>query len=325
MARGGAHGRNGVDSPRRPEDLAKRRAHNQRRMLIAAAINAALIVAGVLGGVLTGSLALLSDAGHVLSDLGAIGLAALAGRVAARPGGPRQTFGYQRTEVIAALLNGLVLVAIATLIVVAAVSRLGDPPAVSGGGVVALGLVGLAGNAAATWVLAQGRREDINLEAVLRHSAADALGSLGVVVSGTVILVTGWDPIDPLVAIAIAILILASSLRIVREPLDVLMEAAPSGVDVGAIARSVCAVEGVRAVHDLHVWSVTAGFEALSAHVVVGRGKDRDRARREVEFVLQDGYGIDHTTLQMEEEADEALLQIQTRADPTDRPPSARA
>jgi cobalt-zinc-cadmium efflux system protein len=294
-------------------------------MLVAAAINAALIGAGVAGGILTGSLALLSDAGHVLSDLGAIGLAVLASRLAARPGGPRQTFGYQRTEVIAALLNGLVLVAIATLIVVTAVNRLGDPPDVSGAGVVALGLVAMAGNGAATWVLAQGRREDVNLEAVLRHTAADALGALGVVISGTVILATGWDPIDPLLAIAIALLIFASSLRIVREPLEVLMEAAPPGVDVEAIARSVCAVDGVRAVHDLHVWSVTAGFEALSAHVVVGRGEDRDRARREVEFVLQDRYGFDHTTLQMEEEADEALLQIRTRADSTDGPPSARA
>ena len=294
-------------------------------MLVAAAINAALIGAGVVGGVLTGSLALLSDAGHALSDLGAIGLAALASRLAARPGGPRRTFGYQRTEVIAALLNGIVLVAIATLIVVAAVSRLGDPPDVSGGGVVALGLVAMVGNGAATWVLAQGRREDVNLEAVLRHSAADALGSLGVVVSGTVILVTSWDPIDPLVGIAIAILILASSVRLVREPLDVLMEAAPSGVDVEGIARSVCAVDGVRAVHDLHVWSVTAGFQALAAHVVVGRGEDRDRARREVEFALQDRYGIEHTTLQMEEEADDVLLQVETRAHPTGGSPSARA
>jgi cobalt-zinc-cadmium efflux system protein len=325
MARGGAHRGDGVDRLHGPETLAARRVHNQRRMLVAAAINAALIGAGVVGGVLTGSLALLSDAGHALSDLGAIGLAALASRLAARPGGPRRTFGYQRTEVIAALLNGIVLVAIATLIVVAAVSRLGDPPDVSGGGVVALGLVAMVGNGAATWVLAQGRREDVNLEAVLRHSAADALGSLGVVVSGTVILVTSWDPIDPLVGIAIAILILASSVRLVREPLDVLMEAAPSGVDVEGIARSVCAVDGVRAVHDLHVWSVTAGFQALAAHVVVGRGEDRDRARREVEFALQDRYGIEHTTLQMEEEADDVLLQVETRAHPTGGSPSARA
>ena len=217
-------------------------------MLIAAAINAGLIVVGVVGGVLTGSLALLADAGHVLSDLGAIGLALVAVALAARSGGPRRTFGYQRTEVIAALVNGVTLVAIAVLIVVAALDRLGDPPDVEGAGVLVLGVVGLAGNAAATWVLARGEREDINLEAVLRHSVADALGSLGVIVSGVVILTTGWNPIDPLVGIAIAVLILASSVRLVREPLDVLMEAAPPGVDVDAVARAIGSVDGVRAV-----------------------------------------------------------------------------
>jgi cobalt-zinc-cadmium efflux system protein len=266
-----------------------------------------------LGGVLTGSLALLADAGHVLSDLGAIGLALLAVALAARSGGPRRTFGYQRSEVIAALLNCVTLVAVAVLIVVAAADRLGDPPEVNGTGVLVLGMVGLAGNAAATWVLAGGQREDLNLEAVLRHSAADALGSLGVIVSGAVILATDWKPIDPLVGIAIAVLILASSVRLVREPLDVLMEAAPPGVDVEAVAEAICSVDGVRAVHDLHVWSVTPGFEALAAHIVVAHGADRDRARREVEFVLRDRYAIEHTTLQMEEEADDdALLEVQT-------------
>jgi cobalt-zinc-cadmium efflux system protein len=301
-------------APGGPDALAVRREGNRRRMLVAAAINAALITAGVVGGVLTGSLALLADAGHVLSDLGAIGLAVLAGRFAERPGGPRRTFGFQRSEVIAALFNGLALVAIAVLIIVAAIHRLGDPPDVEGAGVIVLGLVGLAGNAAATLVLARGQREDINLEAVLRHSAADALGSLGVVASGTVVLATGWNPIDPLIGIAIAALILASSVRLVREPFDVLMEAAPPGVDVEAIARAIGSVAGVREVHELHIWSVTAGFEALAGHVVVARGQDRDRVRREVEFVLRSRYGIKHTTLQMEGEADDdALLQVQTR------------
>ena len=156
-------------------------------MLIAATINAGLIVVGVVGGVLTGSLALLAHAGHVLSDLGDRARFGGGGLVA-RSGGPRRTFGYQRTEVIAALVNGVTLVAIAVLIVVAALDRLGDPPDVEGTGVLVLGAVGLAGNAAATWVLARGEREDINLEAVLRHSVADALGSLGVIVSGVVIL-----------------------------------------------------------------------------------------------------------------------------------------
>jgi cobalt-zinc-cadmium efflux system protein len=290
---------------------------NRRRMLIAAAINAALVAAGVVGGILTGSLALLADAGHVLTDLGAIGLALLAVRLATRSGGARRTFGYQRSEVMAALVNGIALVAVSVVIIVAAIDRLSDPPEVKGAGVIVLGLVALAGNGAATWTLAGGQREDLNLEAVLRHTAADALGALGVVVSGVVVLATGWNPVDPAIAIAIAILILLSSVRLVREPLDVLMEAAPPGVDVEALARSVCSVPGVSAVHELHVWSVTAGFEALAAHVVVARGEDRDRARREVEFLLRDRYGIDHTTLQMEEAADEdTLLQVQTRPGP---------
>ena len=188
MAQAHAHGP-GIERgavPGGPDALAARREGNRRRMLVAAAINAALIVAGVIGGILTGSLALLADAGHVLSDLGAIGLALVAAALAARSGGPRRTFGYQRTEVIAALVNGVTLVAIAVLIVVAALDRLGDPPEVEGAGVLVLGVVGLAGNAAATWVLARGQREDLNLEAVLRHSVADALGSLGVIVSGVV-------------------------------------------------------------------------------------------------------------------------------------------
>jgi cobalt-zinc-cadmium efflux system protein len=282
-------------------------------MMIALAINLAMLAAAAVGGVLTGSLALLADAGHVLSDVGAILLALLAAALAARSGGPRRTFGYQRTEVIAALVNGVALVAIAVLVVVAAINRLGDPPSVEGAGVIALGVVEVLGNGAATWVLARGRRDDLNLEAVLRHSAVDALGSLAVVVSGTVILATGWDAIDPLASIVIAILILASSIRLVREPLDVLMEAAPSGTDVDAIARAVGSVPGVREVHELHVWTVTPGFETLAAHVVVARGEDRDRARREVEFLLRDRYGVEHTTLQMEEEADDAaLLQVQT-------------
>jgi len=282
-------------------------------MKIALAINVAMLAAAAVGGILTGSLALLAESGHVLSDVGAIVLALLAAALAARSGGPRRTFGFQRSEVIAALVNGVTLVTIAVLVVVAAINRLGDPPSVEGAGVIVLGVVELFGNGAATWILARGHREDLNLEAVLRHSAADALGAIAVVVSGAVILATGWRAIDPLASIAIAALILASSIRLVREPLDVLMEAAPPGVDVDAIARSVGSIPGVREVHELHVWTVTPGFEALAAHIVVAPGEDRDRARREVEFLLRDRYGIEHTTLQMEEEVDDAaLLQVQT-------------
>jgi cobalt-zinc-cadmium efflux system protein len=179
--------------------------------------------------------------------------------------------------------------------------------------VLVLGLVGLAGNAAATMVLAGGEREDINLEAVLRHSFGDALSSFGVAVAGFVILTTGWDLIDPLISILIAVLIAASAWRPLKEPFDVLMEAAPSGMDVRTVGEAMCSVPDVIEVHDLHVWTVTSGFPALSAHVTVAAGGDRDRARRGVEGVLHERFGIDHTTLQMVEatRVDGALIQIE--------------
>jgi cobalt-zinc-cadmium efflux system protein len=291
--------------------LGARRADTRRRLWIALAINVAMLVAEAIGGLITGSLALLADAGHVLSDVGAIGLGLVAGGLAARPGGPRRTFGYQRTEVIAALVNGITLVVIAVLVAIAAVDRLGDAPEIEGVGVVALGAFGLAGNVAATWVLARGERKDLNLEGVLRHSVADALGSVGVVVSGTVILATGWDAIDPLVSLAIAALIFASSVRLIAEPINVLMEAAPAGMDAEEIAQEMCELEHVRAVHDLHVWTVTAGFEALSAHVVVDPEADRDLVRRRLEVMLRERHEIGHITLQMEEEAPPELLDVE--------------
>jgi cobalt-zinc-cadmium efflux system protein len=281
-------------------------------MRVALAINLAMLVAAVVGGLLWNSLALLADAGHMLSDLGSIVLGLVAATLASRATGPRRTFGLQRSEVLAALANGIVLVAVAVLIVAAAVGRLGDEPEIAGAGVLGVGVLGLAGNAAATWVLSTGDRADLNLEAVLRHSLADALGSLAVVVSGAVILITGWTPIDAVVSLGIAVLIGISSVRLITGPLDVLMEAAPAGVDIEELGRAMCKVAGVRAVHELHVWTVTSGFDALAAHVVVDRDADRDRARRELELLLRDSYGIEHTTLQMEEHVPGGLLQVDT-------------
>ena len=289
-----------------------RRAGNRRRMRAALAINGGLLVVGIGGGLLFDSLAVFADAGHVLSDLGAIALGLAAAALAGRGAGSQRTFGYHRGEVLAALVNGLVLVAIAAVIVIAAIGRLSDPPGIDGAGVLIVGLVGLAGNAWATVVLARGERSDINLEAVLRHSAADALGSLAVIAAALAVLVAGWERADPIASIAIALLILASSVRLVREPFDVLMESAPPGLDVDELAAAMCRVEGVSQVHELHVWTVTSGFEALAAHVVTAEGVDRDRARRELEFMLRASYGIEHTTLQMEEAADPGeLLQVQ--------------
>jgi len=280
-------------------------------MQLALAINAAMLAAAVVGGLLTGSLAVLADAGHVLSDVGAIALGLAGAALATRPGGPRSTFGLQRSEVLAALVNGLALVVIAALVAIAAVGRLSDPPEVEGAGVLAIGLFGLAGNVAATWVLVRGDRSDVNLEGVLRHSFADALGSLAVIASGAIVLATDWLEADPVAGLVVAVLILLASVRLVREPLGVLMETAPAGLDIDELGRALVDVEAVHEVHELHVWTVTSGFVALSAHVVVTAGSDRDLARRELEYLLRQRYDIRHTTLQMEEEAEEgALLQV---------------
>jgi cobalt-zinc-cadmium efflux system protein len=288
---------------------------NRRRMAVALAINAVLLGAGVAGWLVFDSVALLADAGHVLSDVGAIGLGLLAATLAARPASGRRTFGLQRGEILAALLNGLALVAIAVLVFVQSISRLSDPPEVEGAGVLAIGLLGLAGNAAAAVALAGGDRDDINLEAVLRHSAADALGSLGVVVAGAVVLATGWLEADPIAGLVIGALILFGSWRLVREPLEVLLEAAPEGLDVEEIGRAMVAVPGVREVHDLHVWTVTSGFPALSAHVVVDRGAGRDQVLAQMERMLAERFDIQHTTLQVVECADpEQLIQLQRRS-----------
>ncbi len=278
----------------------------------ALAINLGLLVAEAIGGVITGSLALLADAGHVLSDAGSIVLALIAVRLATLPAAGRRTFGYQRSEVLAALVNGLLLVAVSIAIAIAAIGRFGDPPEIDGWGVLALGVFGLAGNVAATVVLARGQREDINLEGVLRHSVADALGSIGVIIAGAVVLLGGSPVVDPIVGLLIAVLILASSWRLIKEPVDVLMEAAPAGVDVDGIGEAICQEQGVRSVHDLHVWTVTAGFGAIAAHVVVAQDADRDLIRRRLELTLRDGYGIEHTTLQMEEEASQELLRVES-------------
>src|SRR3954470_7028628 len=286
------------------------RAGNRRKMTLALGINALLLVAGVVGALLFGSVALLADAGHVLSDVGAIALGLFAAAMAARPARGRRTFGLQRGEILAALVNGLMLVAIARIVFTEAIGRLSDPPSIEAGGVLAVGLIGLAGNAAATLVLLAGDRKDLNLEGVLRHSAADALRSLGVVVSGGILLASGWRYADPIAGLLIGVLVLVGSYGLVRDAFDVLMEAAPAGIDVQEVGRAMVAVPGVREVHDLHVWTVTSGFPALAAHVRTDPSDDVDEIRSRVEAVLHERFEIHHTTLQM---MAERLLSIEDR------------
>jgi cobalt-zinc-cadmium efflux system protein len=267
-------------------------------MAIALAVNLAMFAAAVAGWLLFDSVALLADAGHVLSDIGAIGLGMAAAWAAARPARGRRTFGLGRAEIFAAFANGVVLIAVAALVFVEAISRLSDAPEVNGAGIAAVGAFGLIGNAIATVVLARGDRDDLNLEGVLRHSAADALGSLGALVAGLVVVAGGPEEADAVAGLLIGCLIVLGSWRLIRDPLDVLLESAPRGIDVGEVGAAMAAVAGVREVHDLHVWTVTSGFPALAAHLRTDPHGDQDAIREEVETVLRERFAITHTTLQ---------------------------
>jgi len=285
---------------------------NSRRMALAFAINVAMLAAAVAGWLAFDSVALLADAGHVLSDLGSITLGIGAAWAASRPARGRRTFGLKRTEIFAALANGIALVAVAVFVFSEAIGRFGESVDVDGAGVAAVGAFGLAGNGVATWVLARGDRSDINLEGVLRHSAADALGSVGALAAGLVILTGGPREADAVAALFIGSLILLGSWRLIRDPLDVLLESAPRGLDVGEVGDAMCRVPGVREVHDLHIWTVTSGFPALAAHLRVDPHRDLDEVRIEVEKLLRERFGITHTTLQT---MSEPLLDIEDRRD----------
>ncbi|MBA2476638.1 MAG: cation transporter [Actinobacteria bacterium] len=279
----------------------ERLADRSRRPL-AVVLGLTLAFAGVeaAGGVLTGSLALLADAGHMLADASFLGLALFAAWLGGRPSTPRRSFGFARAEILAALANGLALVAVALLLLFEGARRLGERGDVLGGWMLGIALGGLAVNVAGASILARAGRESLNVRAAFRHVVADLLGSLGVIAAALTILLTGWTLADPLVSILIALLVLASSWDVLRDSLSILLEATPRGIDAEQVGNSMAAVEGVFEVHDLHVWTITSGFPALSAHVLVGRRQDCHAVRRELESVLRERFGIRHSTLQVE-------------------------
>jgi cobalt-zinc-cadmium efflux system protein len=277
------------------------------------ALTLAFTAVEIVGGLLTGSLALLADAAHMLSDNLALGVALLAVWLAGRPSTPERSFGYQRAEILAAFVNGLLLLALAVWIFVEAWGRLSDPPEVLAGWVAVVAVAGLAVNLAAAAILHRGGHDTLNMRAALRHVLADAIGSAGVLVAAFIILFTGWRYADPLAGMAIALLILASSWTILRDSVHILLEGAPRGMDTRRLGRRLTEVPGVVEVHDLHVWTITSGFPALAAHVLVERDEDCHARRRELEDVLLREYGIEHTTLQVDHVAPPRLVSIQSR------------
>jgi len=284
------------------------RGASRRALAIALAITATFTVVEVVGGVLTGSLALLADAVHMLSDNVSISLALVAVWLAAKPSTPERTFGFKRAEVLAALANGVTLVALAIWIFYEAGRRLGDPPEVLGSWMLLVAVVGLAVNVAAGWILYRSRGASLNVEAALRHVLADLLGSIAVIVAAVVIVLGGWAEADPVASVLVGVLVLASSWTILRDSTTILLESAPRGLDTRAVGARLAASPGVVEVHDLHVWTITSGFPALSAHVLVGRGEDCHGRRRELERLLADEFGIEHTTLQVDHVGDEGEL-----------------
>lgn len=284
------------------------RSRDARALGLVLALTACFAVLELVGGLISGSVALVADAGHMASDAGSLALALGAVWLAARPATARMSFGWRRAEILAALANGVALVAIGIWVVVEAASRLSDPPDVDAAPVLAIGLAGLAVNAVGAAILWRSGGASLNVRAALLHVVADLLGSIGVVVAALVVLGPGWLVADPIAGLAIGALVLLGSWRVLRESVGVLLEAAPEGIDAEAIGQAMAAAPGVRQVHDLHVWTITSGFPALSAHVLVDHAEDCHARRRELARMLEDDFHIRHTTLQVEHGAGEARL-----------------
>jgi cobalt-zinc-cadmium efflux system protein len=277
-----------------------RLARDRRALTIALALVGAIMVAEIVAGVAANSLALLADAGHMLTDGAALAFALVAAGMAARPAAGRWTFGYSRLEILAAQANGITLGLLAVWIVWSAIHRLIDPQEVRGGLVLVVALAGALVSVAATLVLARASRESLNVRGAFLHIATDAAAFAATALAGGLILATGWNRLDPVASLLVAALMLWSSAQLLRESTAIFLERAPEDVDPEAIGRALVHEAGVVEVHDLHVWTVTSGFPALSAHVLVEPAADCHAARRRLEQMLADRFGLTHTTLQVE-------------------------
>ncbi len=275
---------------------------NRRPLAIALGITLVFLVVEVVGGVLTNSLALLADAGHMATDAAALALALFATWLARRPVTPERSFGFYRAEILAALVNATTLVVVSIYIFWEAARRLGDPPHVEGGLMLAVAVAGLVANAAAAWVLSRGggNQHDLNTRGALLHVIGDMPGSAGAIVAAVIILLTGWNAADPILSAGIGLLVLWGAWRLLRESVDVLLEATPPDIDADEVKRAMGAVPGVAGVHDLHVWTVTSGLVAMSAHVEVDEGANWTAVLSALAALLRERFGIAHATLQPE-------------------------
>ncbi len=292
------------------------------RLRIALGLLLGLMAVEVVFGVVAHSLALLSDAAHMLTDAAALALALVALRLAARPAKGALTYGLKRTEILSAQFNGATLLVLGLLIVYEGVRRLIEPPDVEGAIVLIVALIGVVVNVAATVVLHGADRTSLNVEGAFQHVLTDLVAFIATAIAGAVVLLTGFNRADGIASLFVAAVMLRAAWALLRDSGRIFLEAAPRNIDVGAVGDAMVGVGGVHEVHDLHVWEVTSGFPALSAHVLVGVDNDCHRARMDLEAVLHDRFGIEHTTLQVDHEGGD-LLEIEIRDGASAPPPPA--
>ena len=277
-----------------------RSSDNWRRLSLVLSLTLFYMIAEAIGAWWTGSLALLADAGHMLTDVAALALALTAVWFGSRPATSKKTFGYYRLEIIAALVNGVALVVISLLIFYGAYERWLEPPVVKSGPMIAVAAGGLAVNLICAWIL-HGRNEiDLNIRGAWMHVMGDALGSVAAILAGLCMLLFGWYAADALFSVVISILIIWGSVRLIRESTNVLLEGTPAHINLAAVEDAILATAGVSDVHDLHVWTITSGREALSAHVIHSESISQAALLRELRTKLHDRFGVDHLTIQME-------------------------
>jgi cobalt-zinc-cadmium efflux system protein len=283
---------------------------NKRRLTIALVLIVGFMCAEVVAGILAHSLALISDAGHMLTDAGAIGLSLFALHLAAKPAGGNRTYGLKRAEILSAQLNGATLLVLAVLIVIEAIRRLVSPPAVGGWTVVIVALAGIVVNVLATLQLAHANRRNMAVEGSFQHIVTDLYAFIGTAVAGGIIIATGFDEADPIASLLVAALMVRAAYGLLRASGRVLLELAPEGMSAEEIGRALADHPHVESIHDLHVWQIASDFPALSAHVLVHPGDDCHAIRRELEVMLHERFGIDHTTLQVDHTTRDRLVKL---------------
>lgn len=275
--------------------------NNKKALFWAFVLIATFMVVEVIGGVITNSLALLSDAGHMLSDAAALGLSLFAMKLGERKATHSKTYGYKRFEIIAAALNGLTLILISIYIFIEAYHRFADPPQVQSMGMLAISVIGLIVNIIAAWILMSGDKdENLNVRSAFLHVLGDMLGSVGAITAALLIYFFGWGLADPIASVAVAILIIISGWRVTKESFHVLMEGTPEQIEVSEVKDEIMKIPGVKDVHDVHIWSITSGVMMLSGHIAVEGEGVHDRVLHKAQILLHDRFGIDHSTLQVE-------------------------